>query len=116
MSHEGDVAHDPSVAVRRRHLPFAGSAKGRKLSKLPEERAHVVDEQRRLLEGGEMAALGQLAPVLDVAEVGLHPASYRRHDLAREHRDSGRHADLVDGAAPGAEALPVETAAVAVTQ
>ena len=25
-------AHDPSVAVRRRHLPFAESAKGRKLN------------------------------------------------------------------------------------
>jgi hypothetical protein len=29
MSNE-PVAYDPSVGVRRRHLPFAGSAKGRK--------------------------------------------------------------------------------------
>jgi hypothetical protein len=34
MGDNAAVAHDPSVGVRRRHLPFAESAKGRDTSYL----------------------------------------------------------------------------------
>jgi len=46
------MSHDPSVGVRRRHLPFAGSAKGRRKMRgitggtWDRERAGVVVRRR----------------------------------------------------------------------
>ena len=56
----------------------------------PEEAPHLLDEQLRLLEGSEMAALRHLAPMLDVGKGIPHPLLHRRHDLLGKHCNAGR--------------------------
>src|ERR1700760_4579660 len=73
---------------------------------LPEEAPHLPDEQLRLLEGCEMAALGHLAPVLDVGKGLIHPLPHRRHNLLGEDCDTGRHHHLIGARA--AKAFPIE--------
>src|SRR5438128_8693112 len=60
-------------------------------AKLAEEVAHFRDEEIRLLECREMAALRHLAPMGDVGIARLHPLAHRRHDFLGEHRNAGRY-------------------------
>jgi hypothetical protein len=79
----------------------------------PEERADLVDEEVRLLEGGEVAAGVGLAPVADVGEAPLGPAARRSLELLGEDRTAGGNRDGVIGL-PGdplvdlPDALPVQ--------
>ena len=49
---------------------------------------HLVDEQVRLLEGGEVPALVELVPVADVGEAVLGPAPRGAEDLLGEDRQA----------------------------
>src|ERR1700751_5936219 len=69
------------------------------LSQCSEERPDVAHEQFRLLERCKMATLFHLAPMGDVREVRLHPASHWRNDLLGEHSDPGGHIDHRPGSA-----------------
>src|SRR4029453_10043600 len=75
----------------------------------PEEVAHFRDEQIRLLERREMAALRHLAPVGDVGIARFHPLAHRRYDFLGEHGDAGRHLDGMGRAPLWPEALPIQT-------
>src|SRR4051812_23891573 len=71
-----------------------------------ESAADLVDEERGLLEGGEVAAPVGLAPVAEVGVLLLGPPSRWPEDLLGEHRRGDRHVDRTH--AHAAEALPVE--------
>ena len=52
----------------------------------PEEHAHLVDEERRLFPGGEVATPVQLAPVPYIDKSPLRPAAGRTGVLVRDRR------------------------------
>src|SRR6185503_4807677 len=81
----------------------------RRLPQRPEELPYLLDEQVRLLERSEMAALRHFAPVPDIRVARFHPFSHRRNDFLGEDSDSGRHRDLVGGPALRSKTLPVQT-------
>src|SRR5215467_12365071 len=74
----------------------------------PEEVAHFLDEQIRLLERGEMTTLRHLAPVGDVSIARLHPLAHRRYDFLGEHRNAGRHLDGMRRSPLRPKTFPIE--------
>src|SRR5215468_11011331 len=74
----------------------------------PEEVAHFLDEQIRLLERGEMTALRHLAPVRDVGITRFHPLAHRRYDFPEEHPNTGRHLDGMRCSPLRPETFPIE--------
>src|SRR5262245_34862910 len=60
----------------------------------PERRPHLLGEQRRLLPGGEVPALGHVVEMDQVVRIGaLRPASRCLVQLVREHADGVRDGD-----------------------
>src|SRR4051812_35111230 len=57
----------------------------------PEERADVLGQELRLLEGGEVTSPRRLRPALHVEEP-LRPLAWRCRDVLGEERESGRRA------------------------
>ena len=65
------------------------------LSDEGEEGRHLGDEQRRLFQGGEVAATFGFIPVDDVAEAPLVPAPGGSLEFVGEHAATGRGVDVV---------------------
>src|SRR3954468_177365 len=82
---------------------------------MPKEGLYLLGEQRRLLEGGEVAAAVRLAPVADVAEALFGPAPAWALELVGEDRAAGGDVDEVawleralEPACDVVQAFPVE--------
>src|SRR5258706_1199 len=86
-----------TMAFGPRREPWR-NPRGRKVSARSthqaEEPPDLVAERRRLLEGGEVAALVDLGEPPDVGEALLGPPPRQPDDLVREHGDAGRHRHL----------------------
>ena len=83
-----------------------------------EERAHVLDEQLRLFERGEVPAARHVRPVGDVVD-RLAPAARRLQQFSGESRDAGGQFDAITAAARPlklSQYRRAEDAAVPVTQ
>src|SRR5262245_16578590 len=72
------------------------------LAKRPETHAKFLREELRLLEGREVAALGELVVVDEVGVRLLRPAARRRIELVREDAHGRREGDAFDVEVPSA--------------